>query len=140
MNKRQSREFAATPTGPLRDLLIIVDASGSIGRSKFDVAKNDLAKLMGYLCPVGDPFKDGQRAALIRFNNKVDEIFDFNTYKDTAGVKAGILKMQYTGGLTCTGDAFEYARTTMFTTAKGKIHIKYIYIYTLSILQCNSDF
>ncbi|KAH3867898.1 hypothetical protein DPMN_031035 [Dreissena polymorpha] len=42
--------------GQLRDLLIIVDSSGSIGLASFETAKTQLARLLGMLCPISDPF------------------------------------------------------------------------------------
>ncbi|WAR23212.1 hypothetical protein MAR_036881 [Mya arenaria] len=40
-----------------RDLLIILDGSGSIGATNFHDTKNQLARLLGMLCPTSDPFK-----------------------------------------------------------------------------------
>jgi len=38
--------------GQLRDILLIMDASGSIGSVNFIKAKEQLGRLLGFLCPV----------------------------------------------------------------------------------------
>lgn len=108
--------------GQTRDLLVIVDSSGSVAYNEFADAKSQLAKLVGLLCPHPDPFEKAHKLALLRFATSVSEIFDFNKYPNTAGVKSGIASMIYTGGSTCTASAFKYARETMFTAAKGKLN------------------
>ncbi|WAR04020.1 COCA1-like protein [Mya arenaria] len=104
--------------GQLRDLLVIVDGSGSIGSTNFQDTRNQLARLLGMLCPTPDPFKGNQQAALIEFSSTVREIFDFNDKANTLAVQQGVKGMPYSGGSTCTATAFNYARNTMFTAAK----------------------
>ncbi|WAR23211.1 COCA1-like protein [Mya arenaria] len=103
----------------LRDLLVIVDGSGSIGPTNFNDAKYQLASLLGMLCPTPDPFKVYQRAALIEFSSNVREIFDFNDKANTLSVQQGVKGMPYSGDSTCTATAFNYARNTMFTAVKS---------------------
>lgn len=117
----RSKRQSGAQSGQLRDVLIIFDSSGSIGQAFFDDSKAQLAKLIGFLCPLPDPFKGYQRAALIEYSNNVDELFDFDANQDTAGVQAGINRMQYVGGSTCTATAFNYAKNTMFTPGRGII-------------------
>ncbi|WAR15140.1 COEA1-like protein [Mya arenaria] len=105
--------------GRLRDLLVIVDGSGSIGATNFQKIMNQMARLLGMLCPTPDPFKGYQQAALIEFSGNVREIFDFNEKANTLAVQQGVNGTQYSGGYTCTATAFNYARNTMFTAAKG---------------------
>lgn len=114
------RDKRSEKVGQLRDLLIIMDSSGSITSSNFTIAKTQLARLVGLLCPSPDPFKGYQRAALIDFSDVVSEIFDFDDRRNTQDVQAGILGMPYMGQMTCTASAFNYARENMFTLAKGK--------------------
>ncbi|WAR04018.1 COCA1-like protein [Mya arenaria] len=101
------------------DLLIILDGSGSIGATNFQDTKNQLARLLGMLCPTPDPFKGYQQAALIEFSSTVREIFDFNDKTNTLAVQQGVKGTPYSGGDRCTATAFNYARNTMFTAAKG---------------------
>jgi len=37
--------------GQLRDILIMLDSSGSVGAANFADAKQQLARLVGFLCP-----------------------------------------------------------------------------------------
>ena len=115
----QNRLKKGRTVGQLRDLLVIIDSSGSIGSNDFDEAKSQLARLLGYLCPTPDPFNVYQQAALFRFASSVTEIFDFNDKSNTQEVKDGIVYTRYTGGSTCTATAFNYAKNSMFSTAKG---------------------
>ncbi|XP_052809752.1 collagen alpha-3(VI) chain-like [Mya arenaria] len=119
----QNSQANSLSVGFVRDLLVIVDGSGSIGASDFNDAKNQLARLLGMLCPEPDPFKTRrkvhQQAALIEFSTTVREIFDFNDKANTVAVQQGIIGMPYLSGQTCTATAFNYARSTMFTASKG---------------------
>ncbi|WAR09886.1 COMA1-like protein [Mya arenaria] len=112
--------LGSTGYGKLRDLLIILDSSGSIGPSDFDNAKTQLSRLVGMFCPTPDPFAgDHQRAALLVFDHGVNEIFDFDDMHDTNEVQAKIRSVFYHGGGSRTDLALEYARTHMLTATKG---------------------
>ncbi|CAC5366250.1 unnamed protein product [Mytilus coruscus] len=114
------------PVGLFRDLLIIIDSSGSVGANNFKIAKQQVAELLGLLCPRPDPFNVNSnngynRAALIQFASYVVEEFDFTANKNLAQLKVSINSIRYRGGSTCTGDAFEKA-IQMFTSSKGSRH------------------
>ncbi|XP_071121331.1 cartilage matrix protein-like [Mytilus edulis] len=109
--------------GDFRDLLIILDSSGSINSRNFKIVKEQLSELLGLLCPSTDPFISNKRtvynrAALIQYSNNVVEEFDFNDNHNLAELKAAIQSVPYQGGSTCTGDAF-YKAIQMFTSSKG---------------------
>lgn len=105
--------------GQLRDLLVIMDSSGSITQTNFEKAKTQLARLLGLLCPVPDPFNHRQQLALIEFGSTVRMMFDFNDNSNTQQVQDSIRRMTYMGGSTCSATAFDFANTNMFTTANG---------------------
>lgn len=112
------------PIGLFRDLLIIVDSSGSVGSSHFEIAKQQLGELLGLLCPSPDPFVSNSiyayhRAALIQYSRNVVEEFDFDDNHNLAELKSAIQSVQFLSGSTCTGDAF-YKAIQMFTSSKGK--------------------
>lgn len=113
--------------GQLRDLLIIVDSSGSIGRTNFNVAKTQLANLLGLLCPNPDPFKGYHKAALIDYSSTVVKQFHFKDKQNTYQVQQAIKAMPYLGQSTCTATAFKEA-ITMFTVSNGKS------VFTLNLL------
>lgn len=118
-----ARYKRAATVGQLRDLLVIVDSSGSIGSTSFNDAKSQLARLLGLLCPKPNPFKGYQRAALIQYSTTVLEIFDFDDNSNTNEVKQGVESMTYMGQLTATATAFNYAKGTMLKTDKGKLFL-----------------
>lgn len=111
------------PIGLFRDLLIIMDSSGSIGASSFKIAKQQIGELLGLLCPVPDPFNSNRRngynrAALIQYSSNVVEEFDFDDQHSLADLKSAIMSIPYQAGMTCTGDAL-YEAIQMFTSSKG---------------------
>lgn len=135
----KSTTIQPTITSEVRDLLIIVDSSGSIGSSSFKGAKEDLASMLDLLCPNPDPFfRDSSafynQAALIEFSDDVLEIFDFDDKADTSEVKSGIESMKYLMSNTCTAKAFRYARDTMFTSGKGLSYKKHSLIHYIESL------
>lgn len=115
----KTRQENGVTIGQVRDLLVIVDSSGSIGGANFNKATNQLARLLGLLCPSPDPFDHIQQAALVEFSSTVREIFDFNDKGNTQQVQDGVRSMAYMAGSTCSATAFDFAKTNMFTTAKG---------------------
>ena len=127
------------PIGLLRDLLIIFDSSGSVSRRDFIVAKQQLARLLGMLCPSPDPFKGSQRAALIQFSDHVRDVFDFNDKNSTAEIQRAVRNMRYMGKATCTARVLEHAKDRIFNVQRGKSanRTKYCTVFTRSIaLSC----
>ena len=115
-------------SGFKRDLLVIVDSSGSISRVDFDMAKTQLGRILSNICPQDDPFSnDIHKAALLRFSNTPVEIFDFNANQNTQELIESLDKMAYSGGSTCTGDAFNYALNVLLKPSKGEIYREYVY-------------
>ncbi|XP_060562462.1 uncharacterized protein LOC132722054 isoform X3 [Ruditapes philippinarum] len=107
-----------------RDLVIIMDSSGSILSHRFKVAKEQTAKLIGLLCPnnpfdkiPGFPYQYNQ-AAMLTFSSEVVENFDFNTYNTTARIQNAINSVIYLDGTTDTKQAFDQARG-LFLPSKG---------------------
>jgi hypothetical protein len=109
-----------------RDLVIIMDSSGSIGSNGFQVAKEQTAKLMGLLCPTapfdkiaGFPYQYNQ-AAMLTYSTNVVENFDFNRYSTTVNIQNAIKRVRYVGGGTNTNKAFDQARG-LFQPNKGTV-------------------
>lgn len=113
----------AVPCDLFRDLVVIIDSSGSIGSHDFELAKEKLGDLLALLCPDPDPFDSNRlggynQAALIQFSDFVREEFDFDDNHNIAKLKASIKSVPFQSGGTCTGDAL-YKAIQMFTTSKG---------------------
>lgn len=114
-----------TAPGHVRDLLIVLDSSGSISSAAFNRTKQNLVELLAMLCPDPEPF--GQlynHAALIDFSDSVVEIFDFDRYHSTAALKRAILAVPKLSSQTCTTKALDTA-SQMLATWKGKRVTKY---------------
>ncbi|XP_045158273.2 uncharacterized protein LOC123524269 isoform X2 [Mercenaria mercenaria] len=111
--------------GLTRDLVIIMDSSGSINRGPFQDAKIQTSKLIGLLRPpdkpfdkvAGQPYQYNQTAMLI-YSNIVEETFDFKRYNTTSDIQNAISRATYFDKSTNTAEAFRRAKG-LFTTAKG---------------------
>ncbi|XP_053395026.1 uncharacterized protein LOC128555742 [Mercenaria mercenaria] len=111
--------------GMPRDLLIIMDSSGSIRSSRYEDAKIQTSKLIGLLCPTDVPFDKvaGQpyqynQAAMLTYSDIVEETFDFKRYNTTADIQNAISRATYFDMSTNTAEAFRRA-IGLFTNAKG---------------------
>ncbi|XP_060559913.1 matrilin-3-like [Ruditapes philippinarum] len=132
------QDFFARPNGPAsipsqpisqttdlpRDLVIIMDSSGSIGTAAFQVGKEQTSKLIGLLCPnspfdmiAGSPYQYNQ-AAMVTYSTNVVTNFNFNTYSTTVGIQRAIMRAVYVGGSTNTYKAFDQARS-LFQPSNG---------------------
>ncbi|CAH1272662.1 MATN2 [Branchiostoma lanceolatum] len=100
-----------------RDLLIVLDESGSITSPVFEEAKEALAKLLGYICPGIGPTYPYHQVAFMTFSTSYQEHFDFDDYGSYAGVRDAILRETYSSGSTYTHLALNYARTNMFSNS-----------------------
>lgn len=97
-----------------RDLLIILDSSGSIGSENYDRAKSSISQLLKTLCPSPDPF--GERyhhAGFIVYSTYTQLVFDFSVYNSIYDIQNAIESVSYMSGSTCTTDAFNMAFNTM---------------------------
>ncbi|XP_060561039.1 uncharacterized protein LOC132720832 [Ruditapes philippinarum] len=113
-----------TNQGNVRDLLLIMDSSGSIGWSNFRKANKEISTLIGLLCPE-NPFEkvNGQyqynQAAMLTFSTTVHQHFDFDDHATTEDIQGAISKAMYYGGGTNTAEAFIQA-IGMFKSSKGE--------------------
>ena len=115
------------PTAALtRDLVLIMDSSGSIGSKSFTEAKNQTSRLIGLLCPIPPfdriinfPYQYNQ-AAMVTYSTGVVNNFDFSTYSTTVDVQNAILRARYEGRQTNTHLAFDTARS-LFNPSKGTL-------------------
>ena len=120
--------FPSTPTDcpSDRDIVIIVDTSGSVGTTHFQSALDDLAELIPLLCGYQPEFISckAYRLAMITYGSIVKLAFDLNDLVDRHtnqnNVKNDIkTKPVYTGGATATGDALQLAADRVLQTAHG---------------------
>jgi collagen type VI alpha len=113
-----------TPTAPPvtkacnsgADIVILLDASGSIGYNNFNLLKEYLVKIVEQL-----EVDNGKiRVGLLTFSSTANLQFNLNKYTDRLTMFGAIRNTSYPSGSTSnTAAAINYARTNMFTTANG---------------------
>lgn len=98
------------------DIVIMLDASGSIGYNNFDVLKEFIVKLVEQL-----EVDNGKvRVGMLTFSSTINLQFNLNKYTDRLGMFAAIKNTSYPSSGQCnTAGALNYARTNMFTSAMG---------------------
>ena len=129
--------FVRPPTEP-RDLLLIIDGSGSIGIRLFAKVLEDLSELIGMFCPLNDPLDPMEnpnyhiKLSVILFASNSDIVFNFTKYQSVTNAQQAIRHIVYHRGKTCTDKALTMG-TTLFTIANGNYHY---YISLLSNKGC----
>lgn len=120
-----------------RDLLIILDSSGSIGDENYDRAKRSISQLLKTLCPSPDPF--GERyhhAGFIVYSTNVQMVFDFSAYNSIYDIQNAIENVPYLSGVTCTTDAFNVAFNMMSPQYGNIIKLASSSLYLICNLMC----
>lgn len=116
--KRQVADIAR------RDLLIVLDESGSIGAQRFEKVKKIAALTVKLLCPEISVGSEKTRVALMTFDSKQHFKFSFNSYMNGGNdyVAQQIMNIQYnqqTAGSTCLKRALDYTISNMFIPGMG---------------------
>ena len=83
------------------DLIFVLDASGSVGSSNFELMKDFTADVVRNL----DIGLDATRVGLIRYSSGVNVQFNLNTHMTSASLLQAIDAVTFTGGGTNTADA-----------------------------------
>ncbi|XP_078586744.1 matrilin-3-like [Branchiostoma floridae x Branchiostoma japonicum] len=105
----------ARAAGNKRDLVLLLDMSGSIGAADFSSLKTDVAELLSYICPVGG-MGSFHRVAVVTFSNSVVLNFNFHEATSLGQIQAKIYNLPYEGSGTRTADAINFVRTQVFQT------------------------
>ncbi|KAK3594268.1 hypothetical protein CHS0354_008849 [Potamilus streckersoni] len=98
-----------------RDILFIVDASGSLGPANFQQVLNFIAGVINGL-NIG---VSENRVAVMTFSSSVKVEWNLNTYADKQSLINATHHIHYTGGETYTHQALQYARIKVFSLAAG---------------------
>jgi len=110
--------FAAPAVEPIdcpADIVFVVDESGSIGSTNFDLTKSFLSQLIGRL----DIDSGNTRVGLVTYASNVGSGFNLSDYNTVASMQSAISSLTYSSGGTNTATALAYVRTTMLTAAAG---------------------
>ena len=97
------------------DIVFVLDESGSIGTSNFDVTKSFLSQLVSRL----DIDSGNTRVGLVTFSDGVGTSINLNSHASVRSFQSAILSLRYSQGQTFTHDALAHVRTTMLTSAAG---------------------
>ncbi|GFR95034.1 collagen alpha-5(VI) chain, partial [Elysia marginata] len=97
------------------DLVLLLDASGSVGSADFRKQVNFLADLVAQF-DVG-PTK--MQVAAATYDSDVNRQFYLNDYNDTQSVVEAIRRISYTGGSTATHLALNFTRQVLFADGNG---------------------
>ena len=124
VEKREAIPSTICPSD--RDIVIIVDTSGSVGETHFQSALDDLSELIPLLCGFQPEFISckAYQLAMITYGWSPQLAFDLddlkNRHTSQNNVKNDIkTKPVYTGGATATGDALQLAADRVLQTAHG---------------------
>ena len=105
----ESIAFAGHPSKI--DLVIAMDESGSVGSQNFEIMKEFVEEIISHFVVS----YSATRVAIVTWSTQTTLEFNFLKYINYEGVKKGINKIQYSGGLTATGDALNLIRTNLFS-------------------------
>ena len=98
------------------DIVFVVDASGSIGVTNFNLTKSFLSRLVGRL----NISSGNTRVGLVTYSSGIGSGFNLSDYVTVASMQRAISSLGYSyGGTTNTAGALAYVRTTMLTAAAG---------------------
>ena len=97
------------------DIIFVVDESGSIGSSNFNLVKSFLSRLVCRL----DIDSGNTRVGLVTYASNVGSGFNLSDYNTVAPMQSAISRLTYSTGGTNTSGALAYVRTTMLTAAAG---------------------
>ena len=97
------------------DVVFMLDSSSSVGTLNFEKTENFIKNFVSKL-NVG---KDGVHVGLEQYSIKPLSEFPLRMYNNRYDVMRAIHGMQLQGGGTNTGDAIQFAKTTMFSPQVG---------------------
>nr|KAG5706666.1 hypothetical protein BaRGS_005736 [Batillaria attramentaria] len=100
-----------------RDLLLVIDASGSIEEEDFELIRDGVSVMVDLFCGGFGTGPTNNRLAIIMFASEIKIIHSFN---DDQSILADVIaNMTQPNGNTCTGDALKLAHDVIFTPEHG---------------------
>ena len=114
-------DFVRTSEGKPRDLLLVLDSSGSISYDDFEAMKGGVQLLIDALCGGFGPAPNQHRLSIVQFSTFVKTVHTFADDQDPATLKAVVNSTRPMYGYTCTGDALVLAFDE-FDASRGKYY------------------
>lgn len=102
-----------------RDLLLILDASGSIETEDFELIRQGVAVMIDLFCGGFGMEPSNNRLAVIMFASDIKIIHRFSDDQAPNTLRDVIASMTQPNGNTCTGDALKLAHDVIFTAENG---------------------
>ncbi|KAI2655063.1 Collagen alpha-6(VI) chain [Labeo rohita] len=97
------------------DIVFIVDESGSITRTNFDLMKRFLHRTVSGL----EVKSDSVRVGMVLYNERPSAEFYLDTFVNKSDILNYIKIIPYRGGGTSTGEAIKFAKNYLFTKTRG---------------------
>jgi len=105
----------AAPIECPADVIFVLDESGSIGSTNFDLMKSFMSQLVSRL----DINSGNTRVGLVTFSSAVGTTINLDAHSSIRSLQSAISSLTYAAGGTNTVAALAYVRTTMLTSAAG---------------------
>ncbi|XP_066300013.1 collagen alpha-3(VI) chain-like [Branchiostoma lanceolatum] len=110
------QNYAACSDRPLNlDIVFLLDGSGSVGASNFDLLKTFTTRIAGNF----DVSTNLTRIGVVQYSDQPNNEFVLNTFSTEAEVIAAISAIGYQNGGTATGAAIDHVRQNVFISASG---------------------
>ena len=97
------------------DIVFVMDESGSIGTTNFELMKSFLSRLVSRL----DIDSGNTRVGLVTFSDGVGTSISLNAHSSVASLQRAISSLRYSYGRTFTHAALAHVHTRMLTSAAG---------------------
>ena len=99
------------------DLVFVIDASGSVGPTNFDLIRDFITTIVMSL----DIGPDASQVGVIRFASDASVIFNLDTHDNQADLLTAVSNIIYTGGGTNTAAALNLLLSDGFTGARPEV-------------------
>ncbi|KAK7108127.1 uncharacterized protein [Littorina saxatilis] len=103
------QDFIRANDGKPRDLLLVLDSSGSITDEDFEALKDGVKVLIDSLCGGFGPASNQHRLGVVQFSTFTRPVHSFADAQDPASLKDVVDNTRPMYGYTCTGDALGQA-------------------------------
>ena len=97
------------------DIVFVLDESGSIGSTNFELMKSFVSQIVGRL----DVDSGSTRVGLATYSTSIGTVIDLNDHNTVAAFQAAVSSLVYASGSTNTDRALAFVRTSMLTSAAG---------------------
>jgi len=127
-----------------RDVLFLVDMSGSLTEEQFAKTMSALAELVGKICGGVGQGPNENRVAVVTFDHRVRLDFKFDVHFTLQDVQRAIRAIKPMRGATCTGDALQFAAEQLYgdPSSGARPHgksVKDVLVLTDGLSNCGAD-